>query len=95
MDLDYQGSGVFRRPPIEEAIRAISHLTTNYHWDYYYLVAACAHLDRTDRARTYAAEILRVRPNFTLRDVAMTEPFKNPDDLEHLVGGLRKAGLPE
>jgi adenylate cyclase len=90
-----RGVAFFEARQYEEAIRAISHLTTNYHWDYYYLVAACAYLDRTDRARSYAAEILRVRPNFTLRDVGMTEPFKDPADLEYLVGGLRKAGLPE
>jgi adenylate cyclase len=92
---DYRGVALFAARQYEEAIRALSHLPTIYHWDYYYLTAAYAHLDRMERARSGAAEILRARPSFTLRDVGMTEPFKDPADLEHLVGGLRKAGLPE
>jgi adenylate cyclase len=92
---DYRGIALFEARQYEEAIRALSHLTTIYHWDYYYLVAAFAHLGRMERARSCSAEILRARPNFSLRDVGMTEPFKDPADLEHLVGGLRKAGLPE
>jgi TolB-like protein len=90
-----RGVAFFEAREYEQAIRAISHLTINYHWDYYYLIAAYAHLDRMERARSCAAEMLRGRPNFTLRDVGFTEPFTDPADLEHLVGGLRKAGLPE
>jgi adenylate cyclase len=90
-----RGVAFFEAHRYEEAIRAISHLTTNYHWDYYYLIAAYAHCDQMERARSFAAQILCTRPNFTLRDVGMTEPFKDPTDLEHLVAGLRKAGLPE
>jgi adenylate cyclase len=92
---DYRGIALFEARQYEGAIRALSHLPTIYHWDYYYLVAAYAHLGRMERARSCAAEILRARPNFSLRDVGMTEPFKDPADLEHLVAGLRKAGLPE
>ena len=91
---DYRGIALFEARQYEEAIRALSHLPTIYHWDYYYLVASYAHLDRMERARSCAAEILRARPNFTLKDVGMTEPFKDPADLEHLLDGLRKAGLP-
>jgi hypothetical protein len=46
-------------------------------------------------AAILAAEIVRARPGFALGQVGMTEPFKNPADLEHLLEGLRKAGLPD
>jgi hypothetical protein len=48
----------------------------------------------TDGARGYAAEILRIKPDFSVQDVERTEPFRDPADLEHLKDGLRKGGLP-
>ena len=66
-----------------------------YPHDYYYLAASYAHLGLFEQARACGAEILRARTGFTIRQVQMTETFKNPADLEHLLSGLRKAGLPE
>jgi adenylate cyclase len=90
-----RGAAMFEARRYREAIQTLSHLTTFYHWDYYYLAASYAHLGLMEGARTYGAEIILARPNFSLRQVAMTEPFKDPADLEHLLDGLRKAGLPE
>jgi TolB-like protein len=92
---NYRGLALFEARRYEEAIRALSHLTTLYRWDYYYLAAAYAHLGLNERARSSAAEILRARPDFALAQVGITEPFKDPADLEHLLDGLRKAGLPD
>jgi adenylate cyclase len=92
---DYRGVALFEARQYEKAIRALSHLTTIYYWDYCYLVAAYAHLNQMEQARSCAAEILRARPDFTIGDVRKIEPFKDPADLEHLLDGLRKAGLPE
>jgi hypothetical protein len=39
-------------------------------------------------------EYLRQRPGRTVRKESMY-PFRNPADLEHLLDGLRKAGMPE
>jgi adenylate cyclase len=60
------------------------------------LRAACyAQLDRIDEARAIAAEALRREPRFTLRRNAMMDPFQSRADLDHMLEGLRKAGLPE
>ena len=49
----------FEARQYEEAIRALDHLTTIYRWDYYYLAAALSHLNRIERSRSCAAEILQ------------------------------------
>jgi adenylate cyclase len=92
---DFRGIALFASRRYEEAIEALSHLTKVYWFDNYYLAASYAHLGLIERARACAAEILRERPGFALKQVGMTEHFKDPADLERLLDGLRKAGLPE
>jgi adenylate cyclase len=48
-----------------------------------------------DDAHAEAAEVLRVNPNYTIGKQRQVSVMKRVDDLEHLVDGLRKAGLPE
>jgi len=57
------------------------------------LAASYAQLDRLDEARAQAAELLKVVPDFSIATFSKTEAYKNPSDLEHLLDGLRKAGL--
>jgi Tfp pilus assembly protein PilF len=56
--------------------------------------AAYAQLGRIEEARETLAEYLRQRSGRPLQKEA-TYPLKNPADLEHLLDGLRKAGMPE
>lgn len=58
------------------------------------MTSALAHMDRIDEAKTEFAEIKRLMPNFSRAHLDLY-PFKNPSDLEHILDGLRKAGLPE
>jgi hypothetical protein len=46
-------------------------------------------------AKLEIAKALRIKPNLTVGEVAIAEPYVRPDDLEHLLEPLRKAGLPE
>jgi adenylate cyclase len=64
-------------------------------WVQAYLGASYALTDRIDRAREFAAQVLRLKPDFSSTRLAAKEPFKRPEDREHLLEGLRKAGLPE
>ena len=61
-----------------------------------WLAANLAQLGRLDEARAEAAEVLRLDPKYTIdgtqRRLALN---KRPEDTEHLLDGLRKAGLPE
>jgi TolB-like protein/cytochrome c-type biogenesis protein CcmH/NrfG len=59
------------------------------------LAVAYAQLNRTDDARRHAQEALRINPQFTVQSYADFVPIKNQADLDHMLDGLRKAGLPE
>ena len=56
---------------------------------------AYAEMGRLDEARAEAMEAHRLDPDFTLASAAEVLPFKNPQDLQRFLDGLRKAGLPE
>jgi tetratricopeptide (TPR) repeat protein len=52
-------------------------------------------LGRVEDAQASGAEVLRIKPNFTLEWIAKMVPWKNQDDVNRMVKDLRKAGLPE
>jgi adenylate cyclase len=56
--------------------------------------AIYAQLGRIEEATAQAAEYLKHDPDYTMAIEHMW-PYKNPEDLEHLLDGYRKAGLPE
>jgi adenylate cyclase len=57
------------------------------------LAAIYIELGRDEDARASAAEVLRINPNLTLEWMAKMVPWKNKDDVDRLIGDLRKAGL--
>jgi tetratricopeptide (TPR) repeat protein len=59
------------------------------------LAATYIEFGRVEDAQASAAEILRIKPNFTLEWLAKMLPWKNKDDLNRFIEDLRKAGLPE
>ena len=60
------------------------------------LLAACyGQMGLIEEARAAWREALRVNPAYSLEERRKVLPYKNPDDFEQLVNGLRKAGLPE
>jgi adenylate cyclase len=60
-----------------------------------WLAAAYAQLGQIEAAKAEAAEVLRINPGFTLEQWKRIAVFKYPEDKEHRLEGLRKAGLPE
>ena len=61
----------------------------------YALLAACyGQLGRIAEARAAWAEVMRIAPNFSIERQRRILPFKNPDDFERRIEGMRKAGLP-
>jgi adenylate cyclase len=63
------------------------------HWDHARIAACLAQLGRTGEARAAAANVLRLKPDFSLVSEQFT--YLNSADTEHLKDGMRKAGLPE
>ena len=61
----------------------------------YALLASCyGHLGRIAESRAAWAEVMRIAPNFSIERRRHILPFRNPDDFERRIEGMRKAGLP-
>jgi adenylate cyclase len=54
-----------------------------------------ARLDRMEEARAHAAEIIKIKPDYTVEHYRQTTPYKDKKYLDSLVDLLIKAGLPE
>jgi tetratricopeptide (TPR) repeat protein len=61
----------------------------------YGLADVCVQLGREEEARAYAAEVVRIAPNFFLEALHTIYPYKEPAHLERILDNLRKAGLPD
>ena len=59
------------------------------------LAAAYGQMGQFEEAREAWREALRVNPAYSLEHRRKVLPYKNPEDFELVVEGLRKAGLPE
>jgi adenylate cyclase len=79
----------------DEAIAAFERSQTRPFYMLAFLAASHANKGGLNRGAECSAECLRQKPDFSTRSFASKHPFKVPDDREHLVAGLRKAGLPE
>ena len=61
----------------------------------YSLLAACyGHLGRIAKSRAAWAKVMRIAPDFSIERRRRILPFRNPDDFERRVEGLRIADLP-
>ena len=60
-----------------------------------WLTAAYAQSGRLNEARAQASEILRIDPSWTITGIFRKGSYLVDQDVDHLVDGLRKAGLPE
>lgn len=60
------------------------------------LLASChGHLGHNDQSRQAWSRTLELNPNFSIDRRRRVLPFRNPEDFERRVDGLRKAGLVE
>ncbi len=78
-----------------DAIDALARMTHRHAWDHAYLAACLSYLGRPDEARVAATEALAIDPLFTLSRYALVEGYTLPRELAHLLGGMRRAGIPE
>lgn len=68
----------------------------NINWPIHiYLVSALSHLGKQDEARRALDDLLRFRPGITIDFVGERLPITDTDYRDHLLDGLRIAGLPE
>jgi adenylate cyclase len=94
LGLAYYIAGMYLEsaPYLREAIARAPGVRYGHLW----LAATYAQLNDTQGARAHAAEVMRIDPNWSLRGTARTMyRFRKVCDVEHLLDGFRKAGLPE
>jgi len=78
----------------EESIAALNRiLSPPDAWIFLYLVAGNGYLDRTEEACALIDKCKAQIPGISLLEFALKEPFKHSADLDHLLDGLRQAGL--
>src|SRR5262245_11964172 len=76
---------------LRDCVSRAPNLLAGHSW----LAATYAQLGRMEDARAEAAEVLRIQPNYSISRSKRLMAFKNAEDDQHFVDGLRKAGLPE
>ena len=59
------------------------------------LAASYGQMGMIDEAREAWRALSRVNPDYSVEQRRKVLPYKNPDDFERVVEGLRKAGVPE
>ena len=64
-------------------------------WGLAYLAACYALTGNIDRSKHYAAEVLRLMPEFSISRYVPKELYRLSTDRKHLTAALRNAGLPE
>lgn len=94
--LHFQALASFRLGRYEQAVGLLKErLTRNPVTDVSraLLASSYGHLGRFGEARAAWEEVFRVNPDYSLEYRRKVLPYKNPEDFELVVDGLRKAGL--
>src|SRR5262249_62200254 len=86
---------LFQLKRYDEAIAAIRNMANTFYMHHAYCASAHAHAGRLDQARREVTTLLNAKPGATIGLVTAVEPYANQALLDHLLDGLRKAGLPE
>jgi adenylate cyclase len=80
------------------AIRTASEAIRKPHakfWANVTLVSALGHAGRIKEAQAAVDELMRRKPDFNVSFMRETVTWYGPENLEHYIDGLRKAGLPD
>jgi adenylate cyclase len=96
MMLHFQGQGLYQLGRYTDAVRVLKRrIERNPETDASraLLAAAYGQLGLIEEAREAWRGLIRVNPVYSVEQRRKTLPYKNPDDFEPFVEGLRKAGL--
>lgn len=78
-----------------DALLHLNHIERPNMSDHRLLAAAYAHLGDIKKAKEHAAAMLSINPDTSISTIKPALTFKNPTDVDRIVEGLRKAGLPD
>ncbi len=94
--LQFRAQALYQLGRYPEAVGLLKRILRNPNTDTSRaLLAACyGQMGLVSEAREAWRELLRVNPNYSIEQRRKVLPYKNPEDFERVVEGLRKAGLP-
>jgi TolB-like protein len=92
---EFRGLALYQLRRYENATAEFMKMTPGDHWRHAYLAASYAMAGQSGRATEEMAFYLKKSPRSSLRFWAATETYKDQASLDHLLEGLRKAGLPD
>jgi TolB-like protein len=92
---ELRGLALYHLRRYPEAAAAFERWAPAHAWYRRFRAACHAQLGQLDVAHAEAAEALTQDPGFTLTRFAQVEPYRSKASLEHMIDGMRKAGLPE
>ena len=78
-----------------EIFKEVIELDPDLSFAYSSLAAAYIQLGDDKEAKIAARELLKIRPNFSVKSFVNVAPFKNQDRSDRFRKSLLKAGLPE
>jgi adenylate cyclase len=76
------------------SLRECAYRAPDFRAAHAWLAATYGQLGQLEKARMHVAEILRIEPGCSLGRVRRLIVYRNAGDADHLLDGLRKAGLP-
>ena len=86
---------LFQLDRFAEVIESTSQKSPLQYWDHAYMAAAFASLGRDAEARAQAAEVLRMKSDFSIAAFSIQDPYKDPARQKRVLDALRTAGLPD
>jgi hypothetical protein len=78
-----------------EAVDSFHNVPDKDHFVYAYLAAAHSYLGDRPAAAQALAKATELRPNISMRDFSTVVPHVGKEALDHLLDGLRNAGMPQ
>ncbi|MEZ5832497.1 MAG: adenylate/guanylate cyclase domain-containing protein [Dongiaceae bacterium] len=89
------GTALYQLHRYDDAIAAFHEIGLRNAWARGYLAAGCAMAGRVDEAAEHMAAYRQLAPGSSAQKWARSEPYRDEGPLQHLLDGLRKAGLPD
>jgi adenylate cyclase len=90
---EFRANALFHLRRYDDAVCNLQKMTVLHHWHHAHLASAYAHAGQDDDARRELAAFLALRPEATCATISAVEPYAKPALLDHLLDGMRKAGL--
>ncbi|WP_137128223.1 BTAD domain-containing putative transcriptional regulator [Roseomonas sp. HF4] len=82
-----------RHADVDADARRVTALHAGFTFPYKAWLSALGHLGRREQAAEVRARLLAIEPDFTLAKARERAPMRVPADLDHYLGGLRRAGI--